>query len=265
LVTDSGFTEDRKRLADSLIAAKIGDPPDGAPLALLARTLRLIALMERAAAGDPKLEEPGRMAAALRAPILLPPGLLPFPAPARPTSPAPGGNGMDDAAKKREALEQQYRDLSEARAFLHELRPENFTDFAPASAVPEPARANSHFDINESLLRELRDLQAAVSTRSGEQATATAATLATRTRVVTGAASLMVKQVVLEQVSSGVRAGLSAVGVDLSSTPVPVAIDRLTARLTELTPQVAAQDFSSSNVAMVGRQFVPTNSLPGFR
>jgi hypothetical protein len=262
LVNDSDFMADRKRLADSLIAAKLGDPLEGAPLHLLARNLRLIALVERAAAGDARLDEPGAIRAALNASIVLPGGLLPLPASAPPARAEGETAGADDREKRREEMRMQYRDLSAAQAFLRDLRPEHFADLESAPSTPSTAPSEPVPDINESLLRELRDLRASVNARasvSGEQANSA---LATSTRVVTGVTNLMLKHEAVAQVSQSVRTALRTAGIDLTALPVPVAVDRINAKLTELYPFIAEENFNVSNVVMVGGQFLPSNAVP---
>jgi hypothetical protein len=260
LATSSNFTEDRKRLADSLIAAKLGDPPFGAPLYLLARNLRLIVLIERAAAGDSRLDAPRAIEAALAASIALTEGLLPLPPPAQ--SPAGGGEQpRGNEREQREEMRRQYRELSEAHSFLSELQPQHIADLESVPSSPSTTPSESTPDISEALFRELRELRQAVSARGIASERLEGGVLTTAAHVVAGA-NFILKREVLEQATAGVRSGLHAAGIDLITTPVPVAIERINAKLTELTPFVADDTFSRSNVSMVGGQFFPTNALP---
>jgi len=265
LVNDSDFQADRKRLGDSLIAAKLGEPPDGTPLRLLARNLRLIVLIERAAAGDAGLDAPGGIAGALDACIALPPGLLPLPAAAPPPREDGDTPGESEREQRHEDMRRNYRELSEAHAFLHALRVEHFADVESPMPSASPLHAEPRPDINESLLRELRDLHAAVGAQGRTAQDQPSALLATAPRVATGGRNLMLKRDALEEAPAGVRAGLRTAGLDLSDTPVPVAIERLAARLTELTPFVVEQTFDRSNVVMVGGQFLPANTVPDLK
>jgi hypothetical protein len=261
LVNHSGFMSDRKRLGDSLIAAKFGTPPDGAPLSAIAHNLRLIALIERVAAHDIKLAEPGAISRALDAGIVLPPGLLPLPD-AVPARPAVGeGRREDEREKRREEMRQKHRELSAAHSFLQELRAEHYEDIPPRSERAERTEGEREPDIDESLVRELRDLHAALSVRhSGSEQQPSF--ISTGTRVVPGGTNLMVRRQVLEEAPANVRAGLRTANLDLASTPVTVALERLITKLTELIPFVVEETFSSSNVVNVGGQLVRRNDIP---
>jgi hypothetical protein len=145
---------------------------------------------------------------------------------------------------------------------LSGLQPEHIAGLEAAPPTqPDTAPDASTRDTTEALLRELRE---AVSARGIASERLAGGLLTTPARVTAGA-NLMLKRDALEHAPAGVLSALRAAGIDLGATPLPVAIERVNAKLTELTPFVADEMFTRSNVSPVGGQFSPTSELPDLK
>lgn len=261
LVGDQRFFDDRQRLADTLIAAKLGTPRIDVPVEVIARDLRLIALIQRAGDGDALLDSTDGIQAALVANIALPDGMLPVTPHATPTDdndPRP----PDDGVRRREALVREYSELNAAHDFLRDLSPDNVMDHDAAagggSGTTDPTPTSP--DFRDSIFRELREIRDAVF--SANTPVEGRAGLAGSTVTVAQGTSLRVRREVLANSSDAVQSGLRSARVDLASSSISDAADRINDRLRELAPQVYAQPGSGASVSLVGGQFVATSQVP---
>jgi hypothetical protein len=85
VVADKRFLDDKLRVHDSLVALQISPSADTTELALLVNISRAIDLLERVAADDASLRNPGAARSAISRVVVLPPKL--FPPAATSTSP----------------------------------------------------------------------------------------------------------------------------------------------------------------------------------
>lgn len=289
LVEEQGFRDDRQRLADALIAAKLGTPRIDLPLEVIARNLRLVALIQRAADGDARLDDPDQIQAALDASIAMPDKLLPIDqplaVPGREGGERPGDRERpgDDRERRREQALHEYRELTEAHDYLRDVPADHVQDTDASSATAagltdeggaERPVSHERGELSDAIFRELRELRDAVlSHRTIAEGTAAAGIVATglplsSARVLQGT-MLKIRREALTEAPQAVHAGLRAARVDLATMSLSDAVDRINARRRELAPLVlddligaSGAAAGGSNVSLVGGQFVPTSQVP---
>lgn len=252
LASDSSLESDRVRLGDSLMSAKAGDPPAGADLSLLQRNLRLINLVQRIAIGDPRLAEPGRITAALQAPILLPSGL--FPIPAAQNAAADQGGTQDHPGNG--ALE-EYRELEELYQYLSTIEPRDFNQF---DAQPETPETPPDAIDNTALFSEVRSLRKLIEQRVTSDLASDLTSM--RAGLVT---PFSLKTTVLDRFSPGANNALQRSAIDLTQTALPTAVEQVTRKLSKLAPIAGTVAMEHSNVALIGGQLILKDNLPDMR
>ena len=246
--------------------------------------LRLFALVERVAAADGTLNQPGGITAALSRPITLPAGLFPLPPAARPQ--ADGGGGEGDAA-----VVQRYENLQAAYRLLTQLEPEDLTysltTVDPGVEEPEPElteternlrmqagrlvlreadtlAGNDHLDVTQKLT-SLRSLQSFAADERIANADGMVSPLRGSARL--QVARLGVQPAAAERFSADVRQALADINVTLDATDLVQAVDRVKAELTQLTPKVVttlqkqAQFAEGRNVVPIGNQVFPVQNF----
>lgn len=285
LVDEQRFKEDRQRLADTLIAAKLGTPRSDFPLDLIARNLRLIALIQRAADGDKRLDHADGIKAALNASIALPGKLLPLDIPL--AAPWPDGAERppgererpgDEGRRKEQAL-REYRELTDAHDYLSGLAAHQVLDTGTSSlhiepvgdGRAEPAAPPEREVSSDQVLREIRELREAVlKARPIAEGVAASGLPLSSMRILQGT-TLKIRREALTEAPQTVHAGLRAAKVDLATTSISDAVDRINARRRELAPLViddligASCTAGGSNVSLIGSQFVPTCRVPDLK
>lgn len=285
LLKEKRFRDDRKRLVDTLIAAKLGTPRSNLPLDKIARDIRLIALIQRAADGDVRLDSPDKIQAALTANIALPEKLLPVEEPLdlsvpdngeRPPTPQ---EGPPDHRERREQSLREYRELTEAHDYLAGLSsnqigdPASSTTGAAAERNADRPASHERTDPSENVLHEIRQLRDAVlSRRTVTEGPLTASIVAdglpTSSASVVQGTTLKIRREALTEAPQSVHAGLRAVNVDLTTTSISDALDRINARRRELASLVlddligVSAAAGRSNVSLIGGQFIATNQIP---
>ena len=285
LIDEQRFKDDRQRLADTLIAAKLGTPRSDFPLDLIARNLRLIALIQRAADEDKRLDDAQGIEAALNASIALPDKLLPLDIPLA----APWPEGAERPPGEHERPGDEHRRKAGGaprvpRALRRTRLPErpgggsvarrrhvgsahcSRGATAAASRRPPPEREVS----NDQVFREFRELREAVlkARPIAEGAVASGLTL-TSARIFQGT-TLKIRREALAEAPQTVHAGLRAARVDAAVTSISDAVDRINARRRELAPLViddliGVSCKGESNVSQIGSQFVPTCRVPDLK
>jgi hypothetical protein len=285
LIAEQRFKDDRQRLADTLIAAKLGTPRSDFPLDLIARNLRLIALIQRAADKDKRLDDADGIKAALNASIALPDKLLPLDIPL--ASPWPEGAERppgererpgDERRRKEQAL-REYRELSDAHDYLSGLAAHQVLDVGTSSlhieqvgdGRGEPPAPPEREVSNDQVFREVRELREAVlkARPIAEGALASGLSL-TSARIFQGT-TLKIRPEALTEAPQTVHAGLRAAKVDPAATSISDAVDRINARRRELAPLViddligVSRGAGGSNVSQIGSQFVPTCLVPDLK
>lgn len=263
LVNDSDLKQDRRRLNDSLVAAKVATwKPELNPVQL-SRYIRLIALIELIAAQDAALEEKEAITAALDRVIVLPPDLFPLPTPDSQPVETGGGNGEDEESKRRTELLAKYRHLEEAYKLLTHLELEDISvNVSPLSpSIEEPPQEFTeiertlrsevgrlvHVEIDRLNNAELdvagklanwRHIQDFVSTE--RIASADGAITPLRQTESLTVTKLNLKPAAIERFSPELRTTLAGLNINLETTPVPVIAERIKHELTQLTPEVVA-------------------------
>ena len=250
LAGDGTFESERLRLGDSLLAAKAGDPPVDASLDTLARNLRLIALVRRAAQDDPRLNVAGAIAAARRASILLPEGLFPLPA----AQAGPGGNEGNPNPPPGGDVQEEYAQLAELHAQLLAVKPADLNELEQPPEVEPPLPGAID---NQAIFNEVRDLRTTFQRSGGlimdnSLASVRAAALD----------QLTLSSSALERFSPAANSALVRSGINLGQTSLPQAAEQVRRKLTDLTPQVGGVAASRSNVAVVGGQLYLVDDLP---
>jgi hypothetical protein len=286
LIDEQRFKDDRQRLADTLIAAKLGTPRSDFPLDLIARNLRLIALIQRAAGEDKRLDDADGIKAALNASIALPDKLLPLDIPL--AAPWPEGAERppgererpgDDYRRKEQAL-REYRELSDAHDYLSGLAAHQVLDTGTSSlhiepvgdGRAEPASPPERAEVSgNQVFREIRELREAVlRARPIAEGVAASGVPLSSMRILQGT-TLKIRREALSEAPQTVHAGLRAAKVDPAATSISDAVDRINARRRELAPLViddligASCTAGGSNVSLIGSQFVPTCRVPDLK
>jgi hypothetical protein len=285
LVGESRFKDDRQRLSDTLIAAKLGTPRSDLPLDSIARNLRLIALVQRAAAQDRRLDNADGIQAALGASIALPGKLLPLDVPL--AAPWPSGNERppdehprpSDEGRGKERALREYRELSDAHDYLSGLAAHQVLDVGTSSLQIEslndghgesPTRTEREMS-NDQLVREVRELRDAVLRSQPVVHGAAASGLALSSMRILQGTTLKIGREALTEAPQTVHAGLRAAKVDPVATSISDAIDRINVRRREIAPLViddligASCTAGGSNVSLVGSQLVQTCRVPDLK
>jgi hypothetical protein len=111
IVVDKRFLEDKRRVHDSLIALQVAPLTDSMDPAILVNISRTIDVLERVAADDASIRNPGAALSATTRVVVLPAKLFPIPSPVDVSPPAPGPTGsvsstpnVDQIASLREAI-----------------------------------------------------------------------------------------------------------------------------------------------------------------
>ncbi|MGH6614417.1 hypothetical protein [Sphingomonas sp.] len=256
IAADQRFVDDREKLADSLIAAKLARTAPDAPLALIARDLRLNHLVRREEEDDDALDVPGTIERALAALIVLPGDLLPLPE-VEPPAPAARPSEDDGDARKREAGRHQYEALGAAHEFLSRLSGKDLlTHITQPDERREERTEEPPSEREEALIRELR----ATAAQHGRAAQLDGAFKASVERIQGISATL--RPEALERASQTVRTALRDLDLDLERSTLPEAIDRINVRRAELAPLVFGED--GGRVSLIGSLAIPTREVPDF-
>jgi hypothetical protein len=92
VVVDKRFLDDKRRIHDSLVALQVSPSEDNGTSALLVNLSRAIDVLERVAAEDASVKQPGAVVNATTRIVVLPPGLFPVPSPLVGQTPQQAGN-----------------------------------------------------------------------------------------------------------------------------------------------------------------------------
>ncbi|ANN31991.1 hypothetical protein A9498_10050 [Bacillus thuringiensis serovar coreanensis] len=240
VVQDSKFQQDKQRLFDSLIAAKIGNPPEEEQLYLIAQNIRLVSLIERVAKDDVSLNRLEALKIIFQEPITMPIGLLPLPLPQK--------NGTDNVSEKmsqqidgrkiRKEVDNFYDQLTELYNFLMTIEPNELSEVQPAPMLPteHSEKTNLLFGDEASQFSNWT-----IHKKIPE--------------------NLTVKSSTIEKMSLKTHQVLGRLGIDLARTPLSIAIEIVSNELSGLSSQVDDIKQNGSNVVRVGSNLYPMNSL----
>lgn len=107
-VTDHKYKADRNRVADSLLALNMAADANQAPAPHLTRAIRIFGLLERIAADEIAMAQPGAISNRLKATVLLPGNLYPLPAIESPLE----QHELEAHRKRLEAYEQRQTEIN---------------------------------------------------------------------------------------------------------------------------------------------------------
>lgn len=258
VVASETFQSDKTRVHDSLLAVKLASSVVQTSLEHLPLYARLINLVERTAADDPTLNESGAVPRALARLLILPADLFPLPSPLEqrqaeePTVPANGGDasGVADAAKRAAAIEGALTELTN-------MTPD---DFSRPVAIPpvqtaRPVADNSTEPRRPGFFARLLGLDSAARVKPESTAVASAQ--------VSEGMRFTLKRESIAQFQPDSQALLHELKLDLTMTPVPVAMRVLQSELSRVQQVLAAgQAASSESIARIGEPRFPVAGLP---
>jgi hypothetical protein len=278
------------RLHESLAAVKLGAWRPGFESLELARDIRLLALLRRIDAGDVRLQRPGAGHEALQRAIVLPREFVDLP---RSLPPAPGATDSGGASstddrgallRRYALLEQTHRRLQQTEpdevswqvrrlAPVIDGEPERPSDTARAlrasagallrSEVEQLGQRDAELDVRLDRWRKLEGFAAAEDIASLDGESTPAASSASL-----DVAKLLLKREAAASFAPDAVAALKELKVDLGTTSLPVALQRVADELGRLTPAVmagrrsVAETLSQQRVVAIGSQLVPSVALP---
>jgi hypothetical protein len=288
VVADEAFGRDRARLHDSLVAMKLATWRPAFDALDPSRDVRLIALIERIAAADAALAEPGAIGRALTRRVAMPAGLSNV---ARSTGSGPAEAGPNPVVKQREALVKKhallqttYRQLLQVESGdlewnVSTIGPNVREDGRSATEIDRALRARAGDLISAEierlgrpdadaedrlqLWRQARDFVAAEDIASAD-----GAATPLRDRRAFTETRLTLKREGVNRFSPEARTALAELNVHLDATPLPVALERISGELTRLAPGVfdelqrRAEVTLQTEVVRIGNDFVLKADLP---
>jgi hypothetical protein len=259
------FVEDRERLADNLLAAKLLSRDSGLPARRLESLLRIIAVIQRSAVDDQSLNQPGAVGAALSRPTRIGESLA---APVRdlPADQPPDEPDEPDPAELRE----QIAVLDDVRQTLTRLPAGSFAlpDETPPPVPSPPAAPGSALGVLRStivgqLSGPLENVKsgsaAAIATdlKSLQQSsTIPAPTIAAHGR-------LRLRQSTVDAIPQAQHEALTNLGLDLTSVPVPAALAKVNSTLTDLHAELMRIEEKKSTVAVFGSNVYDVGQVTG--
>lgn len=251
LIETDDFVRSKTRLADVIVTSAILSNEGGVSLHEAATYLRLMAAIERLAAGDKELEVEGGIASALGRVLMLPADVFPLQRPpgASGGHETPGSSESGPDKNRIERLTRQRDELLGTYKLLTRVVPEQLRrplegepeseslEFRPRAAFPplpgEPGRE---------------------SRKEGDAPEAPHTTTFGLAR----SSPLMLRAEVVEALDSRDREVLATRGLDLNRIGLPTAIERLSFELRHLELDLAELTTPmSGKMVLVGNKFVP--------
>jgi hypothetical protein len=266
LVAEDDFAGNRDMIADNLIAAKLLSRDAEVSAATLEHFLRLLRLIERAAANDATLKEPDAIGLALSRPTLLnlPASLGPRGADNGHGSDGPPGDGKDQEYRKRilsriqliEGLAQKLAAVAPGDLELPD-QPDGKT---PENGADQPTRILQRQLgqlVGAGELAQLAEFPAAAV--AGDMQVL-ASSRATAMLAQASGPRLRLSGTAMQALGEQDWSALALVGVDLTHTGLPAALSRINDRLAALHGEVLALDHSPS-VGVLGSEVVPLSGV----
>jgi hypothetical protein len=216
VAVERGFLNDKRRIHDSLIALQFSPAAQTAADDSLIQLCRVIDLIERVGHDDPSLNERGGIVRSLNRFIVLPANLFPLPSALVRQSPPP----PDDTKTKAEQARQEL--LNRIDALKETIQAVNALPFAEQSQ-PSPGHPGS--------APVVKKLGAPTAPRSAAPLTESAADLqgVNRSAVAGG------DRLALHALSPSAKSVLASLKLDLVTTSLLVAAERLNAELVNAT------------------------------
>jgi hypothetical protein len=224
VAADSAFVSDKTRVHDSLLAMKLAPAP--ASVAHLALYARLIDLVERTAAGDATLDQPGAVPNALGRLLVLPGDLFPLPSPLEQRSTQPGMPPAPPTGPS--SAETRVAALEGALAEIGTLQPDAFARPAAHSPVGSEAVAPTQGEGFFARLLNLGSAPAPGLAMGAAEPTVDGARLTLRPEAVA-------------QFQPASRSILRDIDIDLTTVPLPSATARLKSALAGARQAVVAE------------------------
>ncbi len=261
------FAQDRDRLSDNLIAAKLLSRDGTVEAKRLEAALRLMALIERVAADEATLKDPGAVRAALQKPTLLG---TPVAVPSKSGGKDNPPSAPPDSDPDRQKLRDRVKALEGLVGSLTQVAPTAFA--VPAAPETPMSAASSPAPAVELLRSQLIDKIRAGSVErievgpiravAGELQSVQSATLQPGTALPAAIRLVLTTQAV-EALPEAHRATLKTLGLDVTKTPVPSVLIAAQGELRGLHLQLAALEQGPVRVSSVGSELYELDKLVG--
>ncbi|GAB3002041.1 hypothetical protein [Saccharothrix stipae] len=264
VVEAPAFTADRELLSDNLIAAKLLSRDGAVEARTMEDLLRLMAVIDRVAAGDPALDEAGAVGAALNRPTAIG-RAVPGPRRALPED-RPPRRPEPDTDAERERIRARIGALESLSDTLAAVAPGAFAVPEAPQSTPSPGRPAAAETLRRAMtervrageverietepvhavMRALADVQSS-AVEPGEQHPPAARFLLSRTAVA--------------ELPQSHRATLESLDLSLERTPLPGALKSVEGELTTLYGRLAELEHGATSYTLIGSQLYDTGAL----
>lgn len=251
VVARSTFQSDKIRVQDSLLAVKLASTVIETNMEHLPLYARLMSLVERTAAGDETLNAKEAVPRALVRFLILPADLFPLPAPPKPRAQeTPHPPNSDSALAKR------VSDIEGALADLSGMTPDDF-----AQPVTSPPQQRSEPVADRPPEAHLRGFFTRLFGFEGTSAMRLIAE-STGSGPMSGSKLFVLKRESMAQLRPSSKELLRELEVDLTTTPVPIAMRALRSELTQVQQELAAVRASTTPSALLPVNISPAILFP---
>jgi hypothetical protein len=265
LAADDSFRRDKERLNDAVVTNVILAEDRTLPTDVAATILRAFSMVERLAADDETIATKAGVDAALGSTLLLPGDVFPLtrsgtktPTTSTPP-PRPPRSKLEDLIASRDTLLTTYNMIT--RVTPEHLAEQRFavshaTRLTPGTAAPPPA---PHLERLEALERAADPHGA-----TAEPPTGSASASDLQTPRETPRSMLILRRDALAAFPEAQRTVLAERGLDLTTTALPLAAERLSREIGELESQIAEAKTPAEMVVRLGNNYItlPVPHLP---
>lgn len=247
VVGNEAFLYDRQRLSDALITNTILSNDGPVSSYDVARFLRAMAIVERVAAGDATIADPGGITDAMERTLVLPGDIFPITDVHETAAERPVGPPTEEVIKRRTALQNQRDKLLATYTMLTRIEPAHLV-------IPEePDEAKAETELTPHIA-----LPPVVEAALPETATETVRPARLDTLARMRSAPLLLKPEVTAAFQPLERAVLAERGLDLTRVSLTSAVDRLSAELQNVELELAKlEDVNPQNMILIGGSFLP--------
>jgi hypothetical protein len=257
VVRDAALARDRERLSDLLVTSAIVGTDFEFPSELAARLLRLIALIERVAAGDKTLETQSGLADALDATLIYPPEIFPLrdePAgQGRANVNVAAGTGEDRERRRIELLARRQK-LIAAHEALTRVTPE---DVESRESEPAPPRRE-----DGGVVRAEPVPPAGIEALAPRESAAPVSGELSA-RAATRAMPLLLRPEAVKSLDESVQQVFAERRVDLTGTRITTVLDRLSVDIQDVDRSLAELMTKQDQLVRVGSSWLPVSAFGG--
>ncbi|HEY7665396.1 MAG TPA: hypothetical protein VH934_19945 [Xanthobacteraceae bacterium] len=261
------FAQDRDRLSDNLIAAKLLSRDGPVEAKRLEALLRLMALIERVAADEPALKDPGAVRSALQKSTALG---TPVAAPSK----AAGKDNPPSAPPDNEPHRQELRDRIQALeglvTSLTHVAPTAFAVPAPpetpipAASIPAPAVELLRAQLVDKIRAgPVERIQVGPIHAVAAELASVQSTMPQPVAAQPAAARLVLTAQAVEALPESHRATLKTLGIDVTKIAIPSALGAAQAELRALHTQLAELEPGSVRISPIGSRLYELDKLIG--